>query len=124
MNKFKDLDRSGKLLIVSLTLAIISMAMPWKDLGIISRTGLETASFLWLLLTAYPAVQAASKKKINIKLAFPMQAVALLIMYGDYQNSAVDLFDQTVNAFGIGAWVFVLHIILNIVALVLYTRDR
>lgn len=114
---FRNLTLRNKLIIVAGVLAIISLFLPWVDLGIISASGFQQAGYLFLIAFIYPILCAYKNAPIN-KIGGLVCGIAAIIASFVYMDSKTeDFFGETINATGSGLYLFLIASILLTVAI-------
>lgn len=98
---------SEKTIIVSACAALISLFMPWVDLGIASRNGF---SMLWGLpmmgAFAYPVHKVLSEGLINQKIAYSLAGASSVFCVIWMFNNQMEIFGKSVNVSGSGLFLF------------------
>jgi mannose/fructose/N-acetylgalactosamine-specific phosphotransferase system component IIC len=73
------LSTGEKVIVGSGCLAVISLLMPWLDIGIATRNGFTQQAWLILLLGfTYPAFMLFNRKSIDIRIGITLVGIALL----------------------------------------------
>ena len=106
---WKEWNLGEKVIFASACAAVLSLFMPWVDMGIASRNGFGMFWGIILLLAfAYPLKYIMSKEVFNQNLALGLagisSGVCLLWMF----SNDVTFFGKTVNATGSGMILFFL----------------
>lgn len=74
---------SEKVVLLSAGAATVSMLLPWIDMGIMTRTGLEQSAWIILLIGfTYPVIRIFQRQPINIIIAGMLEN-----MYDDDRSS-------------------------------------
>ena len=100
---------SERTIIVSGCAALVSLFMPWVDLGIESRNGF---SMLWGLpmmgAFAYPVHKVLSEEIINQKIAYSLAGASTVFCVMWMFNNQIEIFGKSVNVSGSGLFLFLL----------------
>lgn len=110
----------------SLSVALLSVFMPWVSLGIYSENGISQGTFLLCGLFAYPAIGLLTGRFINktVACACAVLAALLTLLYID-SKSSVEILDSSFDAAGLGAYFFLLASLVCIGGIVGYKNpDR
>lgn len=110
---FKEWSVGGKIMFVSSCLALFSMILPWKDVGIASRSGLTQVTILLLGIFIYPLIMLFKKKKIHTAGGIPIVCIGLLFTILFYRSNYVHFGRENIT--GIGFFVFIIAAITFIV---------
>jgi hypothetical protein len=122
------LNTGEKVIFVSGCLAVLSMLMPWLDIGIATRNGITQSAWLILLLGfTYPAIMLFKRQSIDIRIGITLAAIAL-IWCGSYASGMTVTFGppgDTIDAdlSGSGPGVFILACIGAIVGQVMCHKE-
>ena len=119
--KFNEWDLGGKLIFISSILAVISLFMPWADLGIFSVSGFQQDGYLFLVLFIYPFYRVMKNQSINKIIGLISSGLAFIISLMFLFSKSVDMFGSTINAGGIGLYLFVITTIGLIVGVIKYS---
>lgn len=106
--RFKEWDLGGKLIFSSNVLAVLSLFMPWADLGIFRVSGFQQDGYLFLVLFMYPLYKLLKNAPINKTIGLISSVAALVLSIMFLSSKSVDIFGSTVNAAGIGIYIFVI----------------
>ena len=120
---FKELSLRSKLILISALVAVISLFLPWVDLGIISASGFQQQGYIFLLAFIYPVYCVIKKVSIN-KIGGIVCGVVAIIASLLFINSKTESFFGTkINATGSGLYLFLAASILLTVAVVLNKKQ-
>ena len=108
MGFLNQLNLGGKFIFISTVLAVISLFLPWADLGFVSASGFQQDAYLFLLLFAYPVYKALKKSAMNRVLAFISSGLALIVSIIYLVNMQGDMMGVAVNTAGAGLYLFIL----------------
>lgn len=115
----KNLSLSGKLVLGASVLAIISLFLPWVDLGFISASGFQQDGYLLLVFFIYPLYCALKDRKINKIGGFISSGLAVIVTIFFINSKSDSLFGETINAAGTGLYAFLISTIILTVAVFL-----
>ncbi len=116
---FKNLNMSRKLILGASILAVLSLFLPWVDLGFISASGFQQQGYFFLVFFIYPFYCLVKDSKINKigGLTSGGLAIAATIFFISSKTEA--LFGETINAAGIGMYAFLISAIILVIAIFL-----
>jgi hypothetical protein len=99
----------GKVVFICSCVAVLTFLFPWVDVGIATRNGLEQGTFLLFAFYAYPLLMLLYNKKAfkPVSVACGLIAAFLTLLYSFSKTG--ELLERTVNATGIGAYLFLLN---------------
>ncbi len=116
---FKALSLYNKLILASGLIAIISLFLPWVDLGFVSASGFQQQGYIFLIAFIYPVYCVLKNKTIN-KIGGLICGILAIIVSIIYINSKSEgFFGETINASGTGLYLFLIASILLTVAIIL-----
>ena len=98
----------GKSIFVCFCVAVISMLVPWVDIGLASSNGISQGAVLFLILWIYPMYKLFKNKPaskiLNVLLA--LTSCGLTVIY--IASKQVDWFGKSVNVASTGAILYLL----------------
>ena len=87
---WNDWDVGTKIIFIASCAAVISMVMPWVDIGIASSNGIMQGGFLLLILYIYPVMKILKNEKMSKKISLGMSVVSVA-------GSIVWIFSKTIS---------------------------
>tara|TARA_B100000700_G_C14858643_1_gene767528 strand:+ start:150 stop:530 length:381 start_codon:yes stop_codon:yes gene_type:complete len=105
---WNDWDLGAKTIFIASCAAVISMVLPWVDIGIVSSNGIMQGGFLLLLLYVYPALKILKNGKMNKKIALGLSVVSVIGSVVWIFSKSVTIMGKSVNASGSGLYIFLL----------------
>lgn len=120
--RFGEWNFGGKLIFISVIVAILSLFLPWADLGIFSVSGFQQDGYLFLLFFLYPIYKVLKNQKINKVIGLIFSVVVFIMSIIFFVSKNVDLFGSTVNAAGMGLYVFIISTIMLIIGVIKYSK--
>lgn len=149
---WKNWNIGGKIIFVSACVSTLSMLMKWVDvsillqpglslekleeiknagqeyftvdLGIVSQSGLSQETFLLLGLYVYPVLMLFKNKSIHKVWGLVCSIASVVFTLYYISSKSVELFGETVNVSGNGAWLFLLSSITLIVGVLKYFSQK
>lgn len=118
--KFKEWNFGGKLIFISTILAIISLFMNWVDAGILRISGFQQQGYLLLIFYIYPVYKLLKGTKLNKVLGLICSVLAVISSIAFLSSKSVDFFGTTVNAGGVGLYLFIIASILLTIGTIKY----
>lgn len=116
---FKNLTMPRKLILGAGVLAIISLFLPWVDLGIISASGFQQQGYFFLVFFIYPFYCIFKDSKINKIGGLISGGLAIIATIFFISSKTEVLFGETINAAGIGMYTFLISAIILAIAVFL-----
>ena len=111
----------GKIIFVAACGATTSMLMKWVDFGIASQSGLSQLAFLFLALWIYPVTMLFQNKTIHRIWGLVCSLCSVVFTLAYITSKSIEMFGETVNAAGAGAYIFLFASIALVVGVVKYT---
>lgn len=107
MKKFNEFDLGEKIVIISSIIGVISLFMPWVDMGFAKTSGFQQQGFIFLIFFIYPVYKILKGEKYNkiIGITLGILSIVLSIMYN--KSKTVDFFGETANFSGTGMYIFI-----------------
>ncbi len=106
------LSTGEKVIFVSGCLAVLSMLMPWLDIGFATRNGITQSAWLILLLSfTYPAIMMFKRQSIDIRIGITLTVIALIWCSSYVSGKTVtfgppgDTIDADLSGSGPGAFI-------------------
>ncbi|WP_010287229.1 hypothetical protein [Kurthia massiliensis] len=104
----KKLSFPRKLMLGASAVAIISLFLPWVDLGIVSASGFQQQGYLFLIAFIYPVYAIFKNKPIHKIGGLACGIIAIVASFIFMNSKSGDLFGATINATGSGLYVFLI----------------
>ena len=104
---WNEWDQGGKIIFASSCLAIVSMIMPWVDIGIASSNGFSQGGFLLLGFYIYPNLKLLNDQKLNKKTGMILGIISVVISLAWVVSNTTDFMGNTINVSGLGLVLFV-----------------
>jgi len=91
------------------------MFLPWVDIGIATRNGLEQGTVLLLLLQIYPLIYIYKGKSYSRLMTILLNILAIGATVLFIFNKTIDAFDRKANVAGYGAFGYLLITLITII---------
>jgi hypothetical protein len=104
---WNEWDQGGKIIFASSCLAIVSMIMPWVDIGIASSNGFSQGGFLLLGFYIYPNLKLLNDQKLNKKTGMILGIISVVLSLAWTVSNTRDFMGNTINVSGLGLELFV-----------------
>lgn len=117
----KNLSFQRRLMLGASAIAIVSLFLPWVDLGIVSSSGFQQQGYLFLIAFIYPVYAILKNKPIHKISGLACGIIAIVASFIFMNSKSGDLFGTTINATGSGLYVF---LIASVVLTVSVWRDE
>ena len=121
---FQGWSLGGKIVFISSCVAVVSLLLPWIDVGIATRMGLTQVSLLLIGFYVYPVLMLLQKQPIHkgAGIACGGLAIAGTLWWILHHRSSV--FGQTMDVSGFGSKLFLLASIAFTVGVVMMVKDQ
>lgn len=119
---FKQLSLGKKIILITTVIALISLFLPWVELGILSASGFQQDGYLFLIAFIYPIYCVFKNKYINKIGGLACGIVALIVSIFYISSKSDELFGASINVAGSGAYLFLISTIGLIIGVVLDKR--
>ncbi|MET3697860.1 hypothetical protein SAMN05877753_104264 [Bacillus oleivorans] len=116
---FKNSYLSAKLIFLATCAAVISLFLPWADLGFISASGFQQQGYLLLIFFIYPIYRVLTGKSLNKVAGLICGIIAVIGTFLFLSTKSVDVFGTTVNGAGSGLYLFLIASIVLTVGVLL-----
>ena len=121
---FQHWSTGGKVVFIASCVAVVSLLLPWIDVGIATRAGLTQVSILLLGFYVYPMLMLLQKQPIHKGAGIACGALAIVGTLWWILHYRADVFGQTIDASGIGSKIFLLASIALTVGVVMMVKDQ
>ena len=98
----------SRIIFASSCVAIVSMLFNWVNVGFIAENGFSQQTVIFLGLWVDPALFLLQGKKIDKNIGLGCAAGSFLVTAFYINSKTVVLLGNSVNAAGLGAWIFLL----------------
>jgi quinol-cytochrome oxidoreductase complex cytochrome b subunit len=106
--KWNEWDVAEKTIFVSSCIAVVSIIMPWADIGIATKNGFSTGGFLLLGCFAYPLLKVLKEEKIDNRIGMLSSVLAIVLSIWGALSSTIEFMGKTVNTSGSGLILFII----------------
>lgn len=119
---FKQLSLGKKIILITTVIALISLFLPWVELGILSASGFQQGGYLFLIAFIYPVYCVLRNTYINKVGGLVCGIVALIASIAYISSKSDEIFGTAINVAGSGAYLFLISTIGLIIGVVLDKR--
>jgi len=105
---WKNWSTGQRLIFASSAVAILSLLLPWADMGLISVNGFAQQGYLLLIFFIYPLYKLLKSNPIKPLYGFISSGLAVISSISFALSKTVEVFDTTVNLSGSGLVLFIL----------------
>ncbi|MEK4138931.1 hypothetical protein MHB75_12750 [Kurthia sp. FSL E2-0154] len=119
---FKQLSLGKKIILITTVIALISLFLPWVELGILSTSGFQQGGYLFLIAFIYPVYCVLKNTYINKVGGLVCGIVALIASIAYISSKSDEIFGTAINVAGSGAYLFLISTIGLIIGVVLDKR--
>ncbi|MEB7773163.1 hypothetical protein [Kurthia gibsonii] len=119
---FKQLSLGKKIILITTAIALISLFLPWVELGILSASGFQQGGYLFLIAFIYPVYCVLKNTYINKVGGLVCGIVALIASIAYISSKSDEIFGTAINVAGSGAYLFLISTIGLIIGVVLDKR--
>lgn len=118
----KELNLGEKIILIGCIVSIVSLFMPWVDLGIIRADGFQQQGYIVILFWLYPCIQAIRQKKAMKILSIILSVVSIIFMFYALNEKSTSIFGSSVNLAASGMYVMIASLIAILVGSVINNR--
>ncbi|GAA0327295.1 hypothetical protein GCM10008967_17250 [Bacillus carboniphilus] len=105
---FKSASLGAKLIVVSTIAAIISLFLPWVDLGLFgTASGFQQEGYLLLIPFIYPVYRVLKGLSLNRVIGLICGVIAIIGSILFLSSKSVDFMGETINGAGSGLYLCV-----------------
>ncbi|MBB6453810.1 hypothetical protein HNQ94_002261 [Salirhabdus euzebyi] len=115
--------KGGSVIVIAGIALIISLFLPWVDLGIFSVSGFQQEGYLVLILFAYPLYVAFANKPINAIAGLATSIISVVFLFYFLSSKSESLFGETINAAGTGLYLALVASFVLVVGVVLKIKE-
>lgn len=108
MNLWTAQSLGGKLIIGSGVLAVLSLFLPWADLGFVSASGFQQDGYLFFLPLIYPVYKAVKLAPLNRIAGLILTGVTVVAAIAFAVSKQVEMMGASVNGAGSGLYLFII----------------
>lgn len=119
---FKQLSLGKKIILITTVIALISLFLPWVELGILSTSGFQQGGYLFLIAFIYPVYCVLKNTYINKVGGLVCGIVALIASIAYISSKSDEIFGTAINVAGSGTYLFLISTIGLIIGVVLDKR--
>lgn len=119
---FKQLSLGKKIILITTVIALISLFLPWVELGILSASGFQQGGYLFLIAFIYPVYCVLRNTYINKVGGLVCGIVALIASIAYISSKSDEIFGTAINVASSGAYLFLISTIGLIIGVVLDKR--
>ena len=105
---WKNLAIGQKIIFVSSVVAVLSLLLPWADMGLISVNGFAQQGYLLLVFFIYPLYQLLKSNPIKSSYGLISSGLAVISSIAFALSKTVEVFDTSVNLSGSGLVLFII----------------
>lgn len=121
--KISELNIGGKIILISVIVAILSLFMTWVDIRITKLSGFQQKGYLVLILYIYPVYKVLKGRNLNKVVGIICGGIAVIGMIAFLLSKSVNVFGTTVNAASTGMYVNILASVILIIGVVKYRQN-
>ena len=105
---WKNWSTGQRLIFASSAVAVLSLLLPWADMGLISVNGFAQQGYLLLIFFIYPFYKLLKSTAIKPLYGFISSGLAVISSISFALSKTVEVFDTTVNLSGSGLVLFII----------------
>ena len=120
---WKNWSTGQRLIFASSVVAVLSLLLPWADMGLISVNGFAQQGYLLLIFFIYPIYKLLKSKPIKPLYGFISSGLAVISSISFALSKTVEVFDTTVNLSGSGLVLFIICSIVLVIG-VYMSKDQ
>ena len=105
---WKNWSTGQRLIFASSVVAVLSLLLPWADMGLLSVNGFAQQGYILLIFFIYPLYKLLKSTPIKPLYGFTSSGLAVISSISFALSKTVEVFDTTVNLSGSGLVLFIL----------------
>ena len=105
---WKNWSTGQRLIFASSAVAVLSLLLPWADMGLISVNGFAQQGYILLIFFIYPLFKLLKSTPIKPLYGFISSGLAVISSISFALSKTVEVFDTTVNLSGSGLVLFII----------------
>ncbi len=105
---WKNWSTGQRLIFASSAVAVLSLLLPWADMGLLSVNGFAQQGYLLLIFFIYPLYKLLKSTPIKPLYGFISSGLAVISSISFALSKTVEVFDTTVNLSGSGLVLFII----------------
>ena len=114
---WKNWSTGQRLIFASSVVAVLSLLLPWADMGLISVNGFAQQGYLLLIFFIYPIYKLLKSTPIKPLYGFISSGLAVISSISFALSKTVEVFDTTVNLSGSGLVLFIICSIVLVIGI-------
>lgn len=107
MKKINEFNLGEKIVLGSVVLAIISLFLPWADIGFGSVSGFGQQGFLFLVFFIYPVYKILIGSHYNKVVGVILGTICTVIMVFFAMGNSIEFWGEYENISGSGVYIFI-----------------
>ena len=120
---WKNWSTGQRLIFASSVVAVLSLLLPWADMGLLSVNGFAQQGYLLLIFFIYPLYKLLKSTPIKPLYGFISSGLAVISSISFALSKTVEVFDTTVNLSGSGLVLFIICSIVLVIG-VYMSKDQ
>ena len=120
---WKNWSTGQRLIFASSVVAVLSLLLPWADMGLLSVNGFAQQGYLLLIFFIYPLYKLLKSTPIRPLYGFMSSGLAVISSISFALSKTVEVFDTTVNLSGSGLVLFIICSIVLVIG-VYMSKDQ
>ena len=120
---WKNWSTGQRLIFASSAVAVLSLLLPWADMGLLSVNGFAQQGYLLLIFFIYPLYKLLKSTPIKPLYGFISSGLAVISSISFALSKTVEVFDTTVNLSGSGLVLFIICSIVLVIG-VYMSKDQ
>ena len=114
-------NSGGKMIFISLCISVFSFFLAWVDIGITSRNAINQGTFLLVILYLYPVITIFKNRIMKKTIGIFMSVISIVCVISYIMSKQMILFEKSVNASGVGPFVFIIGSIILLIGVIKYS---
>ena len=120
---WKNWSTGQRLIFASSVVAVLSLLLPWADMGLLSVNGFAQQGYLLLIFFIFPLYKLLKSTPIKPLYGFLSSGLAVISSISFALSKTVEVFDTTVNLSGSGLVLFIICSIVLVIG-VYMSKDQ
>ena len=105
---WKNWSTGQRLIFASSVVAVLSLLLPWADMGLLSVNGFAQQGYILFIFFIYPLYKLLKSTPIKPLYGFTSSGLSVICSISFALSKTVEVFDTTVNLSGSGLVLFII----------------
>ena len=106
---WKDWSLGNRIIFSSAIIAVLSLLLPWADMGLVTINGFGQQGYILLIFYVYPIYKLLNSKPIKSIYGLLSSLLAIITSISFAFSKTVEVFNTSMNVSGSGLVLFIWH---------------